>query len=96
MTIPKATITEDLTVQVNGFSSTFQTGRSFIPGTLCAELNGQRLRKGTDHDFVEVGSDGLELNLVPEIGEYVSVQYEVEDTGVGFPLVVAYTSDPGF
>jgi hypothetical protein len=96
MTIPKATITEDLTPQVNGFTSTFTTGQSFIPGSLCVEFNGQRLRKGSGHDFVEVGLDGFEMDLVPELGEHVTVQYEIEDTGAGYPLVVAYPSDPEF
>ena len=94
MTVPKATITEDLTAQVNGFTATYVVSRPFIVGTLCVELNGQRLRAGSGHDFVETSTSTFELNLVPEIGEHLLVQFEVDDSGAQFPVVIAYPFDP--
>jgi hypothetical protein len=94
MTIPKATITEDLTSQVNGMSQLFNTTQAFLPGSLCVELNGQRLRRGMAHDFVETGLQTFELALLPDLGEVITVQYEVEDTGAGYPLVIASGFDP--
>lgn len=94
MTVPKATITEDLTTQVNGMASEFSTTQAFLPGTLCVELNGQRLRRGMAHDFLETGLQTFALSLTPDLGEVVTVQYEVEDTGAGYPLVIASGFDP--
>ncbi len=94
MTVPKATITEDLTDQVNGVTAMFVTTQAFLTGSLCVELNGQRLRRGIAYDFVESGLQTFELSFTPDLGDVVTVQYEVEDTGAGYPLVVAYGFDP--
>lgn len=96
MTSPRATITEDLTSQVNGFTATFMTGQAFLPGTLNVALNGQRLRPGIGNDFVEASTQTFTMLLTPDLGEVILVQYESDATETGFPLVVAYTSDPGF
>jgi hypothetical protein len=89
-----STRTEDLTAQVNGFASTFATTQLFIAGSLVVELNGQRLRPL--HDYDETSFSTFTTDLVPRLGEHLLVQYEIEETGTGFPLVVAYTSDPQF
>lgn len=94
MTVPKATITEDLTAQVNGMTQVFATTQAFLTGTLCVHLNGQRLRRGASHDFLETGLQDFTLSFVPDLGDVIAVQYEVEDTGAGYPLVVAYGFDP--
>lgn len=92
MTIPKATITKDLTAQVDGLATSFTVAPdAFIPGTLNVELNGQRLRAGAPHDFVETGLSTFTTTLTPRVGEHLLVQYEIEDTGAGFPLVEAYS-----
>ena len=92
--IPKATKTEDLTAQVDGVVQSFVTAIAFLPGTLNVELNGQRLRAGLAHDFVETGLTTFDTALVPEVGEHLTVQYEFEDTGAAFPLVVASGTNP--
>lgn len=86
------THTEDLTSQVDGLVSSFSTGVLFISGTLVVFLNGQRLRPG--HDYTETGFDTFDLDLVPQVGEHLLVQYEIEETGTGFPLVIGYGFDP--
>jgi hypothetical protein len=90
------TRTEDLTAQVNGLASLFIVGDTMVPGTLCVFLNGQRLRAGAGNDFVETGPTTFATATVPDLGDTLGVQYETESTETGYPLVVAYPSDPGF
>lgn len=94
MTSPKSTIGEDLTPQVDGATALFTiAGGPFIAGTLNVYHNGSRLRSG--YDFNETGSlDGFVLEFTPRVGDSVLVQYEIEDFGAGFPLVIAYGQDP--
>lgn len=87
------TVTEDVSSQINGFTATFVTG-IFVPGSLVVEFNGQRLRPGSGHDYVETSSSSFELDLVPHLGEALLVQYETVASETGFPLVVAYSYDP--
>lgn len=90
MVAPKSTITEDLTPQVDGIVSLFTvTGGPWIAGTLEVEHNGLRLREGASFDFVETTLTTFTLVFVPRVGDSVQAQFEIEDLGVGFPLVVA-------
>ena len=88
------TRTEDLTAQVNGLASTFVTSVMFVPGSLIVVLNGQRLRPGFGNDYVETSTSTFALMLTPELGEVLLVQYETDVAETGFPLVIAYPSDP--
>lgn len=90
------TRTEDLTDQVNGMAASFLTTVQYVTGTLVVHLNGQRLRPGISNDYVEDPPNGFTLTLTPDLGEALMVQYETDATVTGFPLVTAYTSDPGF
>jgi len=89
MVAPKSTITEDLTDSVDGVVTAFAiSGGPFIPGTLIVEHNGLRLRP--DFDYVEEPTyDGFVLCFVARVGDALLAQFEIEDIGVGFPLIVA-------
>ena len=87
-----STRSEDLTAQVDGASLAFTTGQMFVLGSLVVVLNGQRLRPG--HGYVETSFDTFDLDLVPRVGEHLLVQYEIEETGTGFPIVIGYGFDP--
>lgn len=95
--VPSKTITENLTSQIDGAISTFTTTQIFQAGTLVVELNGQRLVPGTI-----AGGDGYEESTtqtflicrVPDVGEHLLVQYEIDDTGTGFPFVQVTGYDP--
>jgi hypothetical protein len=90
MSAPRATLTEDLTSQVDGIVDTFTISTGpFISDTLEVELNGVRLRKGSDHDFVELTTSTFQLFTVTYVGDHLLVQFEIEDNGAGFPLVTA-------
>lgn len=69
-------------------------GGPFIPGTLVVEHNGIRLRPGALYDFTENGTyNGFTLVFVARVGDSLQVQFEIEDAGAGFPLVVASGRD---
>lgn len=89
MTAPKSTITEDLTGAVDGVATVFAvSGGPFIPGSLVVEHNGLRLRP--DFDYVESATyDGFTLCFAARVDDALLVQFEIEDIGVGFPLIVA-------
>ena len=90
MALPKSTITEDLTALVDGIASTFTATKGpWIAGTLIVEHNGQRLREGASLDFTEDNATMFTLCFVPRVGDSLQIQFEIEDSGVGFPLVVA-------
>ncbi len=88
MALPKATITEDLTSQVDGIVSLFTVaGGPWLAGTLVVEHNGLRLREGASFDFVETSLTTFTLCFVPRVGDSVQAQFEIDDLTVG--LVVA-------
>lgn len=91
MAAPKTTVTEDLTNAVDGVVTAFTiAGGPFIPGSLVVEHNGIRLRSGAAYDFIESPTyDGFTLCFVARVGDSLQVQYEFEDIGAGFPLIVA-------
>lgn len=89
MTAPKSTITEDLTDSVDGIAVVFPvSGGPFIPGSLVVEHNGIRLRSG--FDFTEsLAYDAFTMCFVARVGDSLQVQFEIDDIGAGFPLIVA-------
>lgn len=90
MAAPRATITEDLTAQVDGVVTSFSVaGGPFIAGTLNVEVDGQRLRAGAAFDFEETSATTFDTCFVVRAGQTLLVQFEIEDLGAGFPLVVA-------
>jgi hypothetical protein len=95
MVAPKSTITEDLTAQVDSVTDTFTVaGGPFIAGSLVVNMNGQDLQPGTiagGEDTEELpGLTSFQICLVPQLGlDKIFVQYEIEDLGAGFPLVIA-------
>jgi hypothetical protein len=92
VTLPKSTITEDITDQVDGLTDTFTVSTGpFILGTLEVEHNGVRGRSVDDggDDFEELSSSSFQTYEVPKVGDTLKVQFEIEDSGAGFPLVVA-------
>lgn len=93
MALPRRTETRDLSGQVDGATQSFTTD-PYLPGTLVVELNGQRLRAGAAEDFEETGLQTFDTALPPAVGDTLQVQFEVEDSGAFFPLVVASGSDP--
>ncbi len=93
MTAPKSTIIEDITPQVDNVATVFTLAKGpYIATTLQVDHNGTRLREGAapDGDFEENGTfDGFTLCFAPRVGDSLQVQFEIDDTGAGFPLVVA-------
>lgn len=87
-----STRAEDLTEQIDGLAGSFETTQPYLSGSLVVELNGQRLRPL--HEYRETSFRTFETDFVPELGEHLLVQYEIDDAGTGHALVVAYTSDP--
>lgn len=87
----QSTITEDVTAQVDGATTAFMiAGGPYIPGSLVVEHNGMRLRKGASFDFEENGTfDGFTLCFTAVVGDSLQVQFEIVDSGAGFPLVCA-------
>lgn len=96
MSAPKSTITEDLTPDIDGLTDTFTVaGGPFIAGSLEVEYNGVRGRSISDggEDFEELSTISFRVDPVPLVGDTIKVQYEIEDLGAGFPLVVASGRD---
>ena len=96
MSAPKSTITEDLSPFIDGLTDTFSvSGGPFIAGTLEVEYNGVRGRAVSDggEDFEELSTTSFRVDPVPLVGDSIKVQYEIEDLGAGFPLVVASGRD---
>lgn len=88
MTIPRATITRDVTNQVDGSTAAFTTSPDvFAPGTLVVHWNGLRQRPGVGNDYVETSDTNFTMALAPRIGDHVLVQFE--DAGAFYPLVEA-------
>lgn len=96
MTLPKSTITEDLTNQIDGITDEFTVSMGpFILGSLEVEHNGVRGRSVDDggDDFEELTSTTFQTYEAPKVGDTLKVQFEIEDSGAGFPLVVASGRD---
>jgi hypothetical protein len=49
-------VKEDLSSQVDGYSTVFDTTFAYKPGTLIVFLDGVAMRTGADNDFVESGA----------------------------------------
>jgi hypothetical protein len=93
MAFPKTTKTEDLTTQIDGLISTFSISSGpFVSGSLNVHHNGIRLRP--NEEFSEnVTFDGFTICFVPRLNDALLVQFEIEDAGAGFPLVIASGRD---
>lgn len=88
------TRTRDLSDQVNGVATTFSTLEPFLPGTLEVYLNGVRQRRGVF--FSETGSQTFSTTEPPQVGDALSVQFELEGAGdvIAFPTVVPSGINP--
>jgi len=96
VSVPRATITEDITSQIDGLTNTFTVSSGpFISGTLEVEHNGVRGRSIVDggDDFEELSATQFQTYEPPKVGDTLKVQFEIEDSGAGFPLVVASGRD---
>ena len=96
MSVPKSTITEDLTSVVDGVTDTFSvSGGPYIAGTLEVRINGIDGRSVANGgvDFEELSTTTFRTYYTPKVGDHVKVQFEIEDSGAGFPLVVASGRD---
>lgn len=94
-----ATVTRDLTGQVDGLATSFVTPEPFAPGSLVVHLNGARLVPVDE--YAETGASTFVWVVTaptpaPAVGDTLLVQYEVTAFGdtVLFPLVVASGIDP--
>jgi len=94
-----ATVTEDITGQVDGAATTFTLTGSYATGTLEVHLNGVRLKRASapgagDGDFEEVGPANTSFLWTcpdPPFGsDTLQVQYEEATPGVSFPVVQAF------
>lgn len=90
-----ATKTSDLTDQVTGFTTAFVTQEEYLAGTLEVYLNGVRQRRGVF--FVESGPQSFTTTEPPQVGDALSVQFEVPGAGDApvFPIVVPSGIEPG-
>jgi len=86
------TITEDLSSQVDGATTSFTTSKAFVAGSLEVSLNGKRQKPGGL--FNETSSTTFSTTTTPEIGDELQVQFEFDI--VGFDIVNASGIDPAF
>jgi len=80
------TVTEDLTSQVDGVTTTFTTSQTFIADSLEVHLNGNRLRAGVDFEE-DPGLSSFTFIATPLTApfatDFLAVQYEIVSVGGG-------------
>jgi len=74
--IPSETVDNDIPVgDIDGVNTTFSTTFDYTSGSLKVYLNGLRQKSGLGNDYIESGSNGLVMNVPPEIGDVLIVDY---------------------
>jgi hypothetical protein len=88
------TRTDDLTPQVDGVRTLFESPAEFVMGTMEVHLNGVRQEPGVH--FEEVANMGLRMFEAPRPGDTLQLQCEVLGPGDSYvyPMVVASGIDP--
>ena len=97
--LPKKTITEDVTSQIDGLATSFVvSGGPFLAGTLTVHHNGVRLLGGALIDGDDFEEDGglaaFDMLEAPQSADTLQVQYEVNDPDAAWLFVQASGVDP--
>ncbi|MHA1754543.1 MAG: hypothetical protein ACTSYR_03390 [Candidatus Odinarchaeia archaeon] len=66
---------EDLSSQIDGFTTEFALVNEYVVGSLKVYLNGLRQQKGVGKDYIEVAPDKIEFSYVPEVDDIILVDY---------------------
>lgn len=70
-------ITERLTPEPDGVTTTFYTTQPFLPNSVSVWVNGMRRIKAWDDGFFEVPPNQVELKEAPLEGDSVQAEYRV-------------------
>ena len=77
--IEQKILQEDLTSQIDGLNTIFNTNNNYRSSSLEVNLSGLLQRKGSLLDYQETGSDEFTFIKAPKLGMTLIVSYVVEN-----------------